>query len=238
MGKLVILINKFLSKLNILKKRVDYIGGNDVLPPPLKKEEEDDLVGKLSTEGEKVRNILIERNLRLVVYIARKFENTGVAIEDLISVGTIGLIKAVNTFDMNKSIRLATYAAKCIDNELLMLLRSDRRKSREISIYEPVGKDKEGNEINLIEIIGTSEDTVVEDYELRQDVKKLYSAVEKKLTDREREIIIMRYGLYGTQEITQREIAQKMNISRSYVSRIEKRALEKMKEDFAFKAPV
>ena len=139
---------------------------------------------------------------------------------------------------MNKSIRLATYAAKCIDNELLMLLRSDRRKSREISIYEPVGKDKEGNEINLIEIIGTSEDTVVEDYELRQDVKKLYSAVEKKLTDREREIIIMRYGLYGTQEITQREIAQKMNISRSYVSRIEKRALEKMKEDFAFKAPV
>ena len=139
---------------------------------------------------------------------------------------------------MNKSIRLATYAAKCIDNELLMLLRSDRRKSREISIYEPVGKDKEGNEINLIEIIGTSEDTVVEDYELRQDVKKLYSAVEKKLTDREREIIIMRYGLYGTQEITQREIAQKMNISRSYVSRIEKRALEKMKEDFAFKASV
>ena len=119
-----------------------------------------------------------------------------------------------------------------------MLLRSDRRKSREISIYEPVGKDKEGNEINLIEIIGTSEDTVVEDYELRQDVKKLYSAVEKKLTNREREIIIMRYGLYGTQEITQREIAQKMNISRSYVSRIEKRALEKMKEDFAFKAPV
>ena len=139
---------------------------------------------------------------------------------------------------MNKSIRLATYAAKCIDNELLMLLRSDRRKSREISIYEPVGKDKEGNEINLIEIIGTSEDTVVEDYELRQDVKKLYSAVEKKLTDREREIIIMRYGLYGTQEITQREIAQKMNISRSYVSRIEKRALEKLKEDFAFKAPI
>ena len=190
-------------------------------------------------EGDKqAENRMVEENMGLVYSIARRFLNRGYDAEDLTQIGAIGLIKAVNTFDMNKSIRLATYAAKCIDNELLMLLRSDRRKSREISIYEPVGKDKEGNEINLIEIIGTSEDTVVEDYELRQDVKKLYSAVEKKLTDREREIIIMRYGLYGTQEITQREIAQKMNISRSYVSRIEKRALEKMKEDFAFKASV
>ena len=209
-----------------------------IFDKPLSSEEEKIYLKKCREGDLEARNKLIEKNMRLVAHIVKKYACADRDTEDLLSVGTIGLIKAVNTFDMNKSIRLAAYAAKCIDNELLMLLRSDRRKSREISIYEPVGKDKEGNEINLIEIIGTSEDTVVEDYELRQDVKKLYSAVEKKLTDREREIIIMRYGLYGTQEITQREIAQKMNISRSYVSRIEKRALEKMKEDFAFKAPV
>ena len=209
-----------------------------IFDKPLSSEEEKIYLKKCREGDLEARNKLIEKNMLLVAHIVKKYACADRDTEDLLSVGTIGLIKAVNTFDMNKSIRLATYAAKCIDNELLMLLRSDRRKSREISIYEPVGKDKEGNEINLIEIIGTSEDTVVEDYELRQDVKKLYSAVEKKLTDREREIIIMRYGLYGTQEITQREIAQKMNISRSYVSRIEKRALEKMKEDFAFKAPV
>ena len=147
MGKLVILINKFLSKLNILKKRVDYIGGNDVLPPPLKKEEEEDLVGKLSTEGEKVRNILIERNLRLVVYIARKFENTGVAIEDLISVGTIGLIKAVNTFNPEKKIKLATYASRCIENEILMYLRRNTKVKAEVSFYEPLNIDWDGNEV-------------------------------------------------------------------------------------------
>ena len=209
-----------------------------IFDKPLSSEEEKIYLKKCREGDLEARNKLIEKNMRLVAHIVKKYACADRDTEDLLSVGTIGLIKAVNTFDMNKSIRLAIYAAKCIDNELLMLLRSDRRKSREISIYEPVGKDKEGNEINLIEIIGTSEDTVVEDYELRQDVKKLYSAVEKKLTDREREIIIMRYGLYGTQEITQREIAQKMNISRSYVSRIEKRALEKMKDDFAFKAPV
>ena len=209
-----------------------------IFDKPLSSEEEKIYLKKCREGDLEARNKLIEKNMRLVAHIVKKYACADRDTEDLLSVGTIGLIKAVNTFDMNNSIRLATYAANCIDNELLMLLRSDRRKSREISIYEPVGKDKEGNEINLIEIIGTSEDTVVEDYELRQDVKKLYSAVEKKLTDREREIIIMRYGLYGTQEITQREIAQKMNISRSYVSRIEKRALEKMKEDFAFKAPV
>lgn len=209
-----------------------------IFDKPLSSEEEKIYLKKCREGDLEARNKLIEKNMRLVAHIVKKYACADRDTEDLLSVGTIGLIKAVNTFDMNKSIRLATYAVKCIDNELLMLLRSDRRKSREISIYEPVGKDKEGNEINLIEIIGTSEDTVVEDYELRQDVKKLYSAVEKKLTDREREIIIMRYGLYGTQEITQREIAQKMNISRSYVSRIEKRALEKMKEDFAFKASV
>ena len=182
-----------------------------------------------SREGDlEARNKLIEKNMRLVAHIVKKYTSPERDIEDLLSVGTIGLIKAVNTFNMDKSIRLATYAAKCIDNELLMLLRSDKRRSREMSIYEPIGKDKEGNEINLMEIIGSSEDSVVENYELRQDVKKLYEAVEKRLTKREREVIILRYGLYGNEEITQREIAEKMNISRSYVSRIEKRALEKL----------
>lgn len=186
-----------------------------------------------SREGDlEARNKLIEKNMRLVAHIVKKYISPERDIEDLLSVGTIGLIKAVNTFNMDKSIRLATYAAKCIDNELLMLLRSDKRRSREMSIYEPIGKDKEGNEINLMEIIGSSEDSVVENYELRQDVKKLYEAVEKRLTKREREVIILRYGLYGNEEITQREIAEKMNISRSYVSRIEKRALEKMRTEF------
>ena len=186
-----------------------------------------------SREGDpEARNKLIEKNMRLVAHIVKKYTSPERDIEDLLSVGTIGLIKAVNTFNMDKSIRLATYAAKCIDNELLMLLRSDKRRSREMSIYEPIGKDKEVNEINLMEIIGSSEDSVVENYELRQDVKKLYEAVEKRLTKREREVIILRYGLYGNEEITQREIAEKMNISRSYVSRIEKRALEKMRTEF------
>lgn len=186
-----------------------------------------------SREGDQeARNKLIEKNMRLVAHIVKKYASPERDIEDLLSVGTIGLIKAVNTFNMDKSIRLATYAAKCIDNELLMLLRSDKRRSREMSIYEPIGKDKEGNEINLMEIIGSSEDSVVENYELRQDVKRLYEAVESSLTKREREVIILRYGLYGNEEITQREIAEKMNISRSYVSRIEKRALEKMKAVF------
>lgn len=186
-----------------------------------------------SREGDReARNKLIEKNMRLVAHIVKKYASPERDMEDLLSVGTIGLIKAVNTFNMDKSIRLATYAAKCIDNELLMLLRSDKRRSREMSIYEPIGKDKEGNEINLMEIIGSSEDTVVENYELRQDVKKLYEAVESRLTKREREVIILRYGLYGNEEITQREIAEKMDISRSYVSRIEKRALEKMRTVF------
>lgn len=184
-------------------------------------------------EGDReARNKLIEKNMRLVAHIVKKYASPERDMEDLLSVGTIGLIKAVNTFDMDKSIRLATYAAKCIDNELLMLLRTDKRRNREMSIYEPIGKDKEGNEINLMEVIGASEDTVVEDYELRQNVKKLYASIENRLTPREREIIILRYGLYGNEEVTQREIAARMNISRSYVSRIEKRALEKMKIDF------
>ncbi|MGN0407313.1 MAG: RNA polymerase sporulation sigma factor SigK [Bacteroides sp.] len=199
---------------------------------PLTCAEEKYYLQKCREGDQEARNKLIEKNMRLVAHIVKKYASPERDIEDLLSVGTIGLIKAVNTFDMDKSIRLATYAAKCIDNELLMLLRTDKRRNREMSIYEPIGKDKEGNEINLMEVIGASEDTVVEDYELRQNVKKLYESIENRLTPREREIIILRYGLYGNEEVTQREIAARMNISRSYVSRIEKRALEKMKIDF------
>ncbi|MDD6797536.1 MAG: RNA polymerase sporulation sigma factor SigK [Clostridia bacterium] len=199
---------------------------------PLTCAEEKYYLQKCREGDQEARNKLIEKNMRLVAHIVKKYASPERDIEDLLSVGTIGLIKAVNTFDMDKSIRLATYAAKCIDNELLMLLRTDKRRNREMSIYEPIGKDKEGNETNLMEVIGASEDTVVEDYELRQNVKKLYESIENRLTPREREIIILRYGLYGNEEVTQREIASRMNISRSYVSRIEKRALEKMKIDF------
>lgn len=209
MGKLVILINKFLSKLNILKKRVDYIGGNDVLPPPLKKEEEEDLVGKLSTEGEKVRNILIERNLRLVVYIARKFENTGVAIEDLISVGTIGLIKAVNTFNPEKKIKLATYASRCIENEILMFLRKSSKIRGEISIDEPLNKDGDGNELLLSDILGTDPDITSRNLEDEVD-KTLLRASILKLNDREKNIMEMRFGFKTGKEKTQKEVADEL----------------------------
>ena len=165
MGKLVLFINKFLSKFNIFRKRVDYIGGNDALPPPLKKDEEEELVDKLSTGGEGVRNTLIERNLRLVVYIARKFENTGVGVEDLISVGTIGLIKAVNTFNPEKKIKLATYASRCIENEILMYLRRNNKTRMEVSIDEPLNVDWDGNELLLSDVLGTEEDVIYKDIE-------------------------------------------------------------------------
>ncbi len=154
MEKLILFINKFLSRFNIFRKRVDYIGGNDALPPPLKKDEEEKLVDKLRAGGEEVRNTLIERNLRLVVYIARKFENTGVGFEDLISVGTIGLIKAVNTFNPEKKIKLATYASRCIENEILMYLRRNSKVKAEVSFYEPLNIDWDGNELLLSDILG------------------------------------------------------------------------------------
>ena len=164
--------------------------------------------------------------------MVKKYVTNDRNIEDLLSVGTIGLIKAVNTFDSTKSCRLATYAAKCIDNELLMMLRSEKRKAREVSIYEPIGTDKEGNEISLIEIVKADDVDVVEEYVLRQNISKVFQFIDELLTEREREIIILRYGLYGHDEITQRELAMKLNISRSYVSRIEKKALRKLREKF------
>lgn len=178
------------------------------------------------------REILIERNLRLVAHIVKKYNTADKDMDDLISIGTIGLIKAIDTFNLEKGIRLATYASRCIDNELLMMLRSGKKQSREVYLYEPIGADKEGNEISLLDIIETVEFDVVEDMELKENIKKLYQFVETRLSPREKEIIRLRYGLGGRKEVTQRELASKLNISRSYVSRIEKKALEKLKKEF------
>ena len=212
---------------------VHYIGGSEVLPPPLEVEKENAVIGDLGTEYEnEAKSILIEHNLRLVVYIAKKFDNTGVGVEDLISIGTIGLIKAVGSFDTSKGSRLATYAARCIDNELLMLLRSKKKTSREVSLYEPIGTDKEGNEINLLDVIEQEQEEVIDRIELDDNIKKLTELVDKVLDEREQEIIRLRYGLLNGREVTQREIGQQLGISRSYVSRIEKRALNKLRKGF------
>lgn len=178
------------------------------------------------------REILIERNLRLVAHIVKKYNTADKDMDDLISIGTIGLIKAIDTFNLEKGIRLATYASRCIDNELLMMLRSGKKQSREVYLYEPIGADKEGNEISLLDIIETVEFDVVEDMELKENIKKLYQFVETRLSPREKEIIQLRYGLGGRKEVTQRELALKLNISRSYVSRIEKKALGKLRVEF------
>ena len=216
MGKLILFLNKLLSRFNIFRKRVDYIGGNDALPPPLKKDEEEELVDKLSTGGERVRNTLIERNLRLVVYIARKFENTGVGVEDLISVGTIGLIKAVNTFNPEKKIKLATYASRCIENEILM--------------YEPLNIDWDGNELLLSDILGTENDTVYNLIEDEVDKQLLFLAL-KNLNEREKEIVRLRFGLSGNSEKTQKEVADILGISQSYISRLEKKIISRLKKE-------
>lgn len=201
-------------------------------PKPLSAKEETDML-VLCMEGSKeARDILIERNLRLVAHIVKKYNTADKDIDDLISIGTIGLIKAIDTFDTDKGIRLATYASRCIENELLMMLRSGKRQAKEVYLYEPIGADKEGHEINLLDIIESTDMDIIEEIELQNNVKRLYELVSKVLTKREREIIEMRYGLNMREEVTQREIALKIGISRSYVSRIEKKALKKLKEQF------
>lgn len=182
-------------------------------------------------EAEKAREILIERNLRLVAHIARKYQNVNEDMEDLISIGTIGLIKAISSFDAGKG-KLSTYASRCIDNELLMLLRSRKKNAREVSLFEPIGTDKEGNEINLLDIMEQEQTDVVEQLELSGNIKKMSRLIQEVLNEREREIIYLRYGLLTGKEVTQREIGEMLNISRSYVSRIEKRALIKLREGF------
>ena len=184
-----------------------------------------------SEEARQAKNILIERNLRLVAHIAKKYQNVDEDMEDLISIGTIGLIKAISSFDAVRG-KLSTYASRCIDNELLMLLRSRKKNAREVSLYEPIGTDKEGNEINLLDIIEQEQADVVEQLDLRENTKKLQYLLNEVLNEREREIIFLRYGLLTGREVTQREIGEALHISRSYVSRIEKRALLKLREGF------
>ena len=184
-----------------------------------------------SEEARQAKNILIERNLRLVAHIAKKYQNVDEDMEDLISIGTIGLIKAISSFDAVRG-KLSTYASRCIDNELLMLLRSRKKNAREVSLYEPIGTDKEGNEINLLDIIEQEQTEVVEQLDLKENTKKLQCLLNEVLNDREREIIFLRYGLLTGKEVTQREIGEALHISRSYVSRIEKRALLKLREGF------
>lgn len=230
MIKLEILINKFISKIKYFCGNLYYMGGNDALPPPLSKDEEEDLMAKLLIGEEQVRSILIERNLRLVVYIARKFENTGVSVEDLISVGTIGLIKAVNTFDPEKKIKLATYGSRCIENEILMYLRRNSKVKAEISFYEPLNIDWDGNELLLSDILGTENDVVYNMIEDEVDKQLLLIAM-KKLSFRENEIVQLRFGLNGGGEKTQKEVADIMGISQSYISRLEKRIIKRLKKE-------
>lgn len=191
---------------------------------------EDDAQG-----AKQAREILIERNLRLVAHIAKKYQNVDEDMEDLISIGCIGLIKAVDTFDAGKG-RLATYACRCIDNELLMLLRSKKKTSKEVSLFEPIGQDKEGNEIQLVDVLEQRQPDVVEGMEFEQNKKKLFRLMQERLTEKEKEILIMRYGLNGKKEATQSEIGAKLGISRSYVSRIEKKAIQKLRDGFEYRA--
>ena len=221
-----------LIKLKLIKpKSIFYMGGVNILPPPLDAEEEMELLKKLETD-DTIKQILIERNLRLVVYISRKFENTGIDIEDLISIGTIGLIKAVSSYKSDKNVKLGTYASKCIDNEILMYLRAGKKYSSDLYLQEPIGNDSEGNEIAMVDVISSKQDDIDEMIYKKQQIELLFEKLENELDEREKDILIMRYGLFNTDELTQIEIAEKMGISRSYVSRIEKKAVEKLRKYF------
>ncbi|HIT57153.1 MAG TPA: RNA polymerase sporulation sigma factor SigE [Candidatus Galloscillospira stercoripullorum] len=224
-------IQRLLGRLGIrLPGKVMYIGGSDTLPPPLSREEESTLITMLSDGDGSVKPQLIERNLRLVVYIARRFENTGINIEDLISIGTIGLIKAVDTYKPAKNIKLATYASRCIENEILMHLRKTAAQKSEVSFDEPLNTDWDGNELLLSDILGTDADTVMRPIEADVDRELLQKAMEK-LTSREREIITLRFGLDGAPEKTQKEVADLLGISQSYISRLEKRIISRLKRE-------
>lgn len=210
---------------------LEYISGSDKLPVPLTQEEEKELLIRLSEKDETARKSLVEKNLRLVVYIAKKFENSGVNIEDLISIGTIGLIKAINSFNLEKNIKLATYASRCIENEILMYLRKNQRIKAEISIDEPINVDSEGNDLALADILGTDSDILFKNIE-ENDNKKILNMAIKNLDSREKLIMELRYGFQGKKELTQKEVADKLGISQSYISRIEKKVIDRLKREF------
>lgn len=201
-------------------------------PKPLSIQEEREYLKRYKEGDLEAREVLINRNLRLVAHVIKKYQQTGYDMDDLLSVGTIGLIKAVNTFNVEKGSRLATYAAKCVENEILMMFRTGKKFSREVSIYDPIGTDKDGETVSLLDVLEAGDREVLETVIIRQDVRILYEAYQEKLTEMERTVIRMRYGLFGAKEHTQREIAEQLGISRSYVSRIEKRAVSHMREAF------
>ena len=223
---------KLLRKFGICKENsIHYIGGSDVLPPPLKGQEEQTALEALQRGEEQAKNTLVEHNLRLVVFIARRFENTGIFLEDLISIGTIGLMKAISTYRLDKKIKLATYASRCIENEILMYIRKTAKEKTEVSLDEPINMDGDGNELLLGDILGTEEDVVLKPLEEDVDLCVLRQSL-RELPQRERELINMRYGLEGKQELTQKEAALQMGISQSYISRLEKRILLRLRKDF------
>lgn len=214
---------------------VHYIGGSEILPPPLNSTEEAEILDKLGTEEDcSAKAVLIEHNLRLVVYIAKKFENTGVGVEDLISIGTIGLIKAINTYNKEKNIKLATYASRCIENEILMYLRRNNKTKMEVSIDEPLNVDWDGNELLLSDILGTDEDVVYKNIEDEAEIKMLNKAIDK-LSKREKMIVELRYGINREDglEMTQKEVADLLGISQSYISRLEKKIIKRLRKEFA-----
>ena len=228
--QILFLRERILSILGLEPPSVFYIGGSDTLPPPLEKAEEDECVARLESGDDAARRELIEHNLRLVVYISKRFENIGINIEDLISIGTIGLIKAVNTFNSGKKIKLATYASRCIENEILMYLRKISSQRTEVSFDEPLNTDWDGNELLLSDILGTDEDEVSRPLEDDADRQMLMAAIDC-LNEREKTIILMRFGLSGSGEYTQKEVADMMGISQSYISRLEKKIIDRLRRE-------
>ena len=225
MRKIIRLIRKILRKFN----NVFYVGSSDILPEPLSKEEEIKYVELFLEGDDNARNKLIEHNLRLVVFLAKKYENTGIDLEDLVSIGTIGLIKGVNTYKLDKNIKLATYASRCIDNEILMYLRKTKRKKIEISFEDSLSFDSDGNELHLEDVLGTEEDIVTKPLEDKLDKEILKDEI-AKLNERDKEIIELRYGLNGKEEFTQKEVAELLGISQSYISRIEKKVIKRLSQ--------
>ncbi|MGM8214389.1 RNA polymerase sporulation sigma factor SigE [Bacillaceae bacterium W0354] len=229
--KLQQFFTSFMTKIKNKVQEIYYIGGSEALPPPLSKEEEKEMLDRIMKGDQEAKSKLIEHNLRLVVYIAKKFENTGINIEDLISIGSIGLIKAVNTFNPEKNIKLATYASRCIENEILMYLRRNNKRKTEVSFDEPLNVDWDGNELLLSDVLGTDENIITKELDLNVDKNLLKSAL-SKLSGREKQIMEMRFGLSGYQEQTQKDVAEQLGISQSYISRLEKKIIKRLKREF------